>query len=196
MFLSVLLLAAEALPDRDLISRAKQGNRKAFGELVRRYQRRVYALCLRLGGSHDVADDLTQEAFIKAYQAIGTFDEKFLFGSWIARIAANNAINYLKHQRFQLSGEEGELALEQQASSGSDSDPHQALTQKEIDRRYGEAVGNLPPDFRVVFVLRMQEDLSYEEIADTLKINVGTVMSRLHRARKRLADVLKDLLEP
>lgn len=190
------MTGTDALSDPELIRRAKQGNRKAFGELVRRYQRKVYALCLRLGGSHDVADDLTQEAFIKAYQAMESFDENYQFGSWIAKIAANNAMNYLNRQKFQLSGEESELVLEQQAATGTETDPHEALTQKEIDCRYNEAVSKLPEEFRVVFVLRMHEEMSYEEIADTLKINVGTVMSRLHRARTRLAEALKDLLEP
>ncbi|MCX6832661.1 MAG: sigma-70 family RNA polymerase sigma factor [candidate division Zixibacteria bacterium] len=195
MFLLVLMLAGmDDTPDGELIRRAKQGDRAAFGLLVRRYQRKVYALCFRLGGSHDVADDLTQEAFIKAFQAVGTFDEKYPFGGWIARIAANNAFNYLNRQKFQLSGEESELALDQMAAV--DSDPQEMLTQQEIDKRYQHALAQLPPDYRIVFVLRMQEEMSYADIATTLKINEGTVMSRLHRARRKLMLALKDLLEP
>ncbi len=182
--------------DRDLIRRAKEGDRRAFGDLVRRYQRKVYALCFRLGGSHDAADDLTQEAFIKAYQAIATFDESFPFQAWIFRIASNNALNYIKRQKFQVSGEEGGLVLDAQVSSRSEDDPHQNLNQQEIDARYQAAINHLPEEFRVVFVLRMHEELSYEEIAARMKTSVGTVMSRLHRARQRLAAELKDLLEP
>ncbi len=189
------MLGADATADPELVARAKRGDRQAFGELVRRYQSKVYALCLRLGGSHDVADDLTQEAFIKAFQAMSTFDEQYAFGGWIARIAANNAMNYLNRQKFQLSGEDSETVIEQQSSPNPDSDPLTALTQKEIDQRYQAALQELPPEFRVVFVLRMHEDLSYNEIAALLKINTGTVMSRLHRARQRLAELLKDLLE-
>jgi RNA polymerase sigma-70 factor (ECF subfamily) len=182
--------------DVELIRQAKRGERKAFGELVRRYQKRVYALCFRLGGSHDAADDLTQEAFIKAFQAIESFDEAYPFAAWILRIASNNALNYIKRQKFQVSGEEGELVLEQQAAPKADSDPLEALSREEMDRRYQEAVNQLPPEFKVVFVMRMHEDLSYEEIAARLRISVGTVMSRLHRARQRLVEQLKDLLEP
>jgi len=195
LFLFVLMLAGmDDTPDGELIRRAKQGDRAAFGLLVRRYQRKVYALCFRLGGSHDVADDLTQEAFIKAFQAVGTFDESYPFGGWIARIAANNAFNYLNRQKFQLNGEESELALDQMAAA--DPDPQQMLTQQEIDKRYQQALAQLPPDYRIVFVLRMQEEMSYADIATTLKINEGTVMSRLHRARQKLMLALKDLLEP
>lgn len=189
-----MLAGADETPDGELIRRAKQGDRQAFGLLVRRHQRKVYALCFRLGGSHDVADDLAQEAFIKAFQAINSFDEKYAFGGWIARIAANNAINYLQRQKFQLGGEESETVLEQMATT--DPDPQTALTQQEIDRRYQQALAQLPADYRIVFVLRMQEEMSYADIAATLKINEGTVMSRLHRARQRLLEALKDLLEP
>ena len=191
-----MMVGAPDLPDGELIQRAKEGDRRAFGDLVRRYQRKVYALCFRLGGSHDAADDLTQEAFIKAYQAIASFDESFPFQAWILRIASNNALNYIKRQKFQVSGEEGELIIDAQTSSRTEDDPHQNLNQQEIDARYQAAINNLPEDFRAVFVLRMHEELSYEEIAAKLKISVGTVMSRLHRARQRVAAELKDLLEP
>lgn len=182
--------------DLDLIQRAKKGDKRAFGDLVRRHQRKVYALCFRLGGSHDAADDLTQEAFIKAFQAIATFDESFPFTAWIMRIASNNALNYIKRQKFQVSGEEGEVILDSQTSSYTEDNPHENLNQQEIDARYQKALNALPTDFRTVFILRMHEELSYEEIADRLKISVGTVMSRLHRARQRMASDLKDLLEP
>lgn len=196
MFWVVLMVGLPDSTDHDLIRRAKDGDRRAFGELVRRYQRKVYALCFRLGGSHDVADDLTQEAFIRAFQAISSFDEAYPFGAWIMRIASNNAINFIKRQKFQVAGEEGEMIIEQEATSQISDDPEQNLSQQEMDKRYQEAINNLPPDFRTVFVLRMHEELSYEEIAARMKISVGTVMSRLHRARQRLVEELKDLLEP
>jgi RNA polymerase sigma-70 factor (ECF subfamily) len=182
--------------DVQLIARSKRGDRRAFGLLVRRYQKKVYALCFRLGGSHDVADDLTQEAFIKAFQAIDSFDEKYQFGAWISRIASNNALNYLSRQKFQVSGAEAETILEGRASVEKGTDPHEVLSQKEMDARYLQAVNELPIEFRVVFVMRMHEEMSYDEIAKTLKINAGTVMSRLHRARLKLVESLKDILEP
>lgn len=196
MFLLVLLMAGFAeSPDAELIRQAKRGDRRAFGELVRRYQKRVYALCFRLGGSHDAADDLTQEAFIKAFQAIATFDEAYPFAAWILKIASNNAINQIKRQKFQLGSEESEAVLEQQTAPRGESDPLEILGRQEMDKRYQAAVNELPPEFKVVFVLRMHEDLSYEDIAARLRISVGTVMSRLHRARARLVEQLRDLLE-
>ncbi len=194
MFFFVWMVGADETPDEELIRRAKRGDRKAFGVLVKRHQRKVYALCFRLGGSHDVADDLTQEAFIKAFQAIDSFDERYAFGGWIARIAANNAYNFLQRRKFQLDSEESEAVFEQMATV--DPDPQQTLSQQEIDKRYQQALAQLPAEYRIVFVLRMQQDMSYADIAATLKINEGTVMSRLHRARKQLMEALKDLLEP
>ncbi len=197
MFLLVIMMVGSAdSSDLELVQRAKKGDKRAFGDLVRRHQRKVYALCFRLGGSHDAADDLTQEAFIKAFQAISTFDEAYPFIAWIMRIASNNALNYIKRQKFQVSGEEGELVIDAQTSSHTEDNPHENLNQQEIDARYQQALNALPPDFRTVFVLRMHEEISYEEIAQRLKISVGTVMSRLHRARQRMASDLKDLLEP
>lgn len=181
--------------DLELIRRSKQGDRAAFGQLVRRYQKRIYALCYRFGGSHDIADDLTQEAFIKAFEAIDTFDEQYPFYSWISRIATNNAINFIKRRKRQVGSEEGETVLKMQETDAVGSNPEQALSQKEIDKRYQQAIDNLPEEFRAVFVLRMHEDLRYEEIASRLKLSPGTVMSRLNRARQKLMDDLKDLLE-
>jgi RNA polymerase sigma-70 factor (ECF subfamily) len=190
------MVDGEEPADAELLKQAQRGSREAFGRLVRRYQKRVYALCFRLGGSHDVADDLTQEAFIKAYQAVARFDHRYSFWSWISTIATNNAINYLKRRKFQLNGEGSEAVLEREEATSEGSNPHQTLAQKEIDQRYQEAVAALPAEFRAVFVLRMHEDKSYKEIAGMLGTTIGTVMSRLHRARQRLADALKDLLEP
>jgi len=189
------LNSEDAPDDLELIRRSKRGERAAFGQLVRRYQKRIYALCFRLGGSHDIADDLTQEAFIKAYEAIESFDENYPFYSWISRIATNNAINFIKRQKRQVGGEEGETILNTQPTTGSGSNPETAISQKEIAARFQAAIDNLAEEFRVVFVLRMHEELSYEEIAARLKLNPGTVMSRLHRARQKLVEELKDLLE-
>jgi RNA polymerase sigma-70 factor (ECF subfamily) len=94
-----------------------------------------------------------------------------------------------------LGSEESANVIEAQVATQTESDPQQAMTQAEIDKRYAVAVEALPPEFRVVFVLRMHEEQSYQQIADALKISIGTVMSRLHRARQRLVDALGDLLE-
>lgn len=195
MFWLVLMVGFSGSSDPELIRRAKRGDREAFGELVRRYQKRVYALCFRMGGSHDAADDLTQEAFIKAFTAMETFDESYPFAAWILRIASNNAINWIKRQKFQVAGEVGDEIIDRQTTIRAD-DPYEKLSEQEIDARYQAALNALPAEFMEVFVLRMHEELSYEEIAARLRISVGTVMSRLHRARKRMAEALKEFLEP
>lgn len=195
MWSTVILVLEGGRTDLELVQLSKKGDRRAFGELVKRYQRRVYALCYRLAGSHDAADDLTQEAFIKAFLAIDSFDESYPFLGWIGRIATNNALNYLKRQKFQLGGEEAEAVLAQQHDTRTSANPEQKLGEKEMEERFQRALAKLSPEFRVVFVLRMQEDLSYEQIAERLGITLGTVMSRLHRARARLVEELKDLFE-
>lgn len=193
--LLVLAMSDESSSEKEWIRKAKRGDRNAFGQLTREFLPRVYQLCRKMGLSHDEADDMTQETFIKAYQALERFEEGRPFWNWIARIANNNVINYLKRKRREIGGEEGDGIVGQQAASATASNPHTAVVAREMETRVEQAIEKLPHDFRVVYLMRMQLDYSYEAIAATLAIPVGTVMSRLKRARDRLLDDLKDLLE-
>jgi len=166
----------------DLITRAQAGNLPAYEELVRRYQRRVYAVACRIVRRHDLAEDIAQEAFLRAYRALGRFDRARPFGPWIARIAANLAVNEYRSPRRR----EQELPPEHAEKPSAQAGPLDNLLAREAEGVLDQALGALPQEQRAVFVLRVYEELSYQEIAEALDISPGTVMSRLSRARERL----------
>lgn len=172
--------------EADLLARARGGSFLAFEEIVKRYERRVYGIALRIVRRHEVADDVAQEAFMRAHQALSTFDLDRPFGPWICRIAANLAINHVR------SPEARETPLpEGHAESAA---PGRGALDLVLEREAREvlerALGDLPAEQRAVFALRTFEELSYREIADALGISIGTVMSRLSRARERLREAL------
>jgi RNA polymerase sigma-70 factor, ECF subfamily len=189
-----MVQAAVDATEADLLASAQGGNLFAFDEIVRRYQRRVYSTALRIVRRHDLADDVTQEAFLRAHRALASYDRGRPFGPWICRIAANLAIN---HVRSPEAREEAldEGALDRSPAAVSDG-PLDAVLEKEARSVLEEAVGRLPPEQRAVFVLRTFEDLSYKEIALALDLSVGTVMSRLSRAREKLRGALAGYLGP
>jgi RNA polymerase sigma-70 factor (ECF subfamily) len=179
--------------ERKLVARAKKGDKEAFGELVNLYRKPAYYLAYRFVKDHDAADELAQDSFVKAYQAFGTFIEGKSFKSWIFAIVANLSINYLKRQKRQSSLEDtftDDILEDTRVTSN----PHNQVVASDLQKRIGHAVHRLPEDFKAVFILRTYEGMSYEEIAAALKIEVGTVMSRLFRARARLKEELKDYL--
>ena len=181
------LLTSEADPvERDLLRKAAGGNLFAFEEIVRRYQKRVYAVALRIVRRHDVADDVAQDTFIRAWRALASFDLTRPFGPWICRIAANLAVNHVRSPRAR---EEGlpEGHAEQPAPAA---DALEGVLEAEAQAVLGRALLALPAEQRAVFVLRVNHELSYKEIAETLELEVGTVMSRLSRAREKLREAL------
>lgn len=185
--------AGPAAPDAaeaDLLARARDGNLFAFDEIVKRYQRRVYATAVRIVRRHDVADDVVQEAFLRAHQALARFDLARPFGPWICRIAANLAVN---HVRSPQAREEAlpEAHAETPVPGGS---PLVGVLETEARTELARALDGLSADQRAVFVLRVYEELSYKEIAESLEISIGTVMSRLSRARERLRVALTPYL--
>jgi RNA polymerase sigma-70 factor (ECF subfamily) len=180
--------------DRELIARAKKGDMNAFESLVRKYQKPVYFLCHRLTGAHQTADDLSQETFIKAFLALPHFIDGLDFYSWIRRIALNNCFNHLKKWKRQrpLLREEN-LAGHNLLSSSIESPPD-AVQRDEMEKKFRETFRTLPDDQRTIFALRTFENMSYQEIAHSLAIPLGTVMSRLNRARKKLKDQMAEYL--
>lgn len=169
-----------------LLARARQGELSAYEVVVRRYQRRVYATALRIVRSHDVADDVAQEAFVRAWRSLERFELGRPFGPWICRIAANLAVNHVRSPR----GREEALHEGHGETPAGAPDPLTRILDAEAARVLEEAVAALPLEQRAVFVLRAYEELSYDEIARTLGLQPGTVMSRLYRARERLARAL------
>ncbi len=181
-------------PDKveaDLLRKARGGNLFAFEEIVKRYQRRVYAVARRIVQRHDVADDVTQEAFWKAHQALSSYDLARPFGPWICKIAANLAVNHLRSPEARREQELPEGHLETPSSAP---DPLRQVLEGEAQQLLQGALQALPAEQRAVLVLRVVEDLSYREIADALEIEMGTVMSRLSRAREKLRLALEPYL--
>ena len=168
----------------------------AFEGLVRRYQQQVYAVCRRLTGAHQSADDLVQETFIKAYFALERFDPRWPVYPWLRRIAINASLNYLKVRGRERSLDGAPGAAERLADPRpADSRPELRLERAEFEERFERSVASLPEEQKSVFVLKFYEGLSYEEIARTLDVPAGTVMSRLARARQKLKALLADSLE-
>jgi RNA polymerase sigma-70 factor (ECF subfamily) len=178
-------------PDESfLIARAQRGDPSAFEEIVRLYQRRVYGVALRIVHAHDVADDVTQEAFLRAWRSLDRFELGRPFGPWVCRIAANLAVNHVRSPRAREEGLPDGHAETRTNAPG----PLGALLDAEGASVLEKAMGQLPQEQRAVLVLRVVEELSYAEIAETLGISPGTVMSRLFRARERLAQALSPYL--
>lgn len=186
--------SADGAPDEvALVHRAKKGDQRAFGELVKRYQKRIYRLVYRFCPDHDTADELAQETFVKAYTALDTFREEYRFINWLSTIATNLSINYVKRHKRQVSMQDYPIA-EIIADPNPGRDPERRLADNELGRAIEEAIEKLPVEFKAVLILRVHEDLSYEEIAQRLGIEIGTVMSRLFRARARLKKDLEEYL--
>jgi len=171
--------------EADLVRAAQAGDSRAFAEIVRRYQRAIYRVAYGFTRAATDADDLAQETFVRAYQAIGRFRVGEPLYPWLARIASNQALSLLR-SRHRKPETPLEPLIEAGRQWGAEDDPTQGVADRERRRHLQQAMAELTPEHQAVLVLRGVEDLSYEEIADTLKIPVGTVMSRLSRARQEL----------
>ncbi|MBU8934787.1 MAG: RNA polymerase sigma factor [candidate division Zixibacteria bacterium] len=189
---SSVIRLEEKKAEQTLIEAAQDGDQVAFGQLIRRHQKRLFRFVYGLVGSFDATEDVVQEAFVKAYRALGKFEIGYDFYPWLATIARNTAYNVIKR-------EERKESLDSLQEKGYDPEavdlgPLEQLLDSEGQRRFQKAVKALPVKYRTVFVLRHIEEMSYTDIAVALKIPPGTVDSRLYRARQLLLDELKDLL--
>lgn len=184
------------MSEEQLIRRAQRGDNDAFEALLRLHEKRVYNLCLRMSGNENDALDLSQEAFIKAWRALGQYQFEASFSTWLFRLTSNVCLDFLrrKKRRQELSLTENyEDSAEGAELSLPDAQPlpeEQAIT-NEARRELAQAMARLAPDHREILQLRVVEDLSYEQIAEILDIRVGTVKSRLARARLSLRKILK-----
>ncbi len=177
--------------DHRLITECLQGRTAAFGMLVRHYQDRLYHSVYRLVDNPDDALDVVQEAFLSADQNLASFKGDSLFFTWLYRIAVNTAISHKRKQRVSLSidGHNGEAIIDPLDPSESNR-PGYALEQAEQERRIQQALSRLSPEHRAVLVMKDIEGQKYETMAETLGVPVGTIRSRLHRARLELRDLL------
>jgi RNA polymerase sigma-70 factor (ECF subfamily) len=178
-------------PDAQLVNETLQGNSAAFGDLMRRYQDRLFTAMLYLTNCHSEAEDVVQEAFLCAYKKLETFAGRATFYTWIYRIAVRRALTRKRRRRPQTNAAEADLFSER--ASARD-DPARPLQLAETIDSLRRAVANLDEHQRAVVLLRDYEGFDSPTIAHILGIPEGTVRSRLHRARNRLRHELKDLM--
>lgn len=190
-----------SLPDADVVRLAQEGRDLAFRELVRRYERPVFSLVYRMVRDRETAEDLSQDAFIKVLNHIDRYSPEFKFSSWIFKIANNVAIDHLRRRRLDTISMDGSphasSAAEIEASAFDvAADQENALDEiasRELGTAIEAAIGHLRPEYRSCIMLRHVEGRSYEEIASTLDLPLGTVKTYIHRARHELRRALEDL---
>ncbi len=180
--------------ESNLIDRSLEGDAAAFGELVCLYQNRLYNSLVQLCGDRSEAEDIAQEAFLQAYLKLRSFQRNSAFYTWLYRIAFNNAISRKRRKRF---ADSVDRSREQNGEEpvAKDEAPHDPLEREERAEQVRKALAELSDEHRSILVLREMDGCDYEEIADSLGINIGTVRSRLHRARLQLRDKLKEMYE-
>ena len=180
--------------DSVLVERAKGGNQEAFGALVRLHQDRAFAVAYRLVRQREDALDIAQEAFVRAYQSLAGFKGEARFSTWLHRIVVNLALDHLRRQPHHEAGEYKDArALEEAAHQvvAPTANPEQAAEATEMRGLIKRGLAALPAEQRTALVLREIEGLSYKEIAQAMRCSIGTVMSRLHYARRKMQVTLR-----
>lgn len=186
--------------EMDLLTRARRGELTAYDALVRRYQERIYATVYHMTANHEDANDLAQETFIKAFQALRSFRGGSSFYTWVYRIAVNKTLNFLKQRknRTQMSLDDLDFNAEHDpdlVALISEKTPHREASLSELQEKLNTAMQKLSEPHRMVVALHDVQGLSHEEIAKIMDCNVGTVRSRLFYARQQLQAYLSDYLK-
>ncbi len=179
--------------DGQLIDESLAGQSAAFGQLVQKYQDRLYNTLVHVLGNADDALDAAQDAFVQAFVKLDTFQRNSAFYTWLYRIAFNMAVTQRRRRRPTVSVEHARETSGAEPIDEADR-PEEALQRNEQRRQVQEAIGRLPEDQRSVLVLREIDGCCYETIAEILEMPIGTVRSRLHRARLQLREELKEML--
>jgi RNA polymerase sigma-70 factor (ECF subfamily) len=183
-----------------LVKRARDGDLAAYDQLVQRYQERIYATIYHMTSNHEDANDLSQEAFIKAFQALRSFKGGSSFYTWVYRIAVNKTINYLKQRRHKGHMSLNELDFNAENDPDlvalvSDKTPQRDAGLNELKEKLNEAMQRLSEPHRLVVTLHDVQGLAHDEIAEIMDCNIGTVRSRLFYARQQLQGFLSDYLK-
>jgi RNA polymerase sigma-70 factor, ECF subfamily len=190
-----------SLIEHEVLGRARRGDPAAFKEIVSEYQARIYRTVVGITGDPEDARDVTQEVFLKAFEALGSFKGDSSLHTWLYRIAVNLCIDQLRSRRKRVliadltGAEEEEPPAHEKLPDAGAEDPLAGIIRREKARLIERALLAVSPDHRSIIILREVEDLSYEEIAAVLGIGLGTVMSRLHYARARLRAVLESFVK-
>jgi len=194
------IFSDKAKRDLILVEEAKKGNQKAFSDLLLNYRDSIYYMMLKMVRNESDAEDLTIEAFGKAFRNMDSYVPNFAFSTWLFKIASNNAIDFLrskktrqKHISIDYSHEDDETGLSSQFSLISNiPDPEEKMISEQNDKFLRSVIKNLHPDYKKIIKLRYFDELSYIEIAEELQLPIGTVKARLFRSKELLTAMLKD----
>jgi len=189
------------LSDPEVVVLARKGSEAAYRELLTRYERPVFSLVFRMVRDRETAEDLSQETFVKVLNNLDRYSPEFKFSSWLFKIANNLTIDHLRRRRIDTISIEGApdavTAESARATSiavvSGDESPLEELESKELGAAIEHAIGKLRPEYRACIMLRHVEDKSYEEIAEIVKLPLGTVKTYIHRARHELRAALGDV---
>ena len=195
-------LAQSDVSELDLVKRCQAGDTEAFDELVTRCRTRVFGMIYNMVHSEQDAWDLAQESFLKAWKSIGRFRGQSSFYTWVYRIVMNVTIDWLRKKQVKGSGAEFDDAIQlteidpaSKTVPKTEALPHQTMERDEIRARIQKAIAQLSPEHRAVILMKEIEGMQYHEIAEALGCSIGTVMSRLFYARKKLQALLRDVYE-
>lgn len=189
--------------DRELVAQALQGSEAAYRELLERFRRPIFSLIYRMIGDREIAEDLAQESFVKAFNNLDSYNPSYRFSSWLFKIANNHAIDHLRRARLKTVSIHGsphaadrereqETRIVLQAPGET---PEQEVLALELGSEIGAAISHLRAEYRTVVILRHVENRPYEEIAEIMDVPIGTVKTFLHRARLELREALGHLKE-
>ena len=183
------------IEDKQLIADAIAGKQDAYKRLMKKYHNAIYHLIIRMVGNNDDVEDLTQEAFVKAFHSLSSFNDEFAFSTWLYKIATNNCIDYLRKRKLKtfsidrpISSQDGDQQYEIPDDSHT---PDTDILQDQQTSTIQYAIDHLPEKYRVVIIMRHQEEKSYEEIAEELDLPLGTVKAHIFRAREMLYKSLR-----
>lgn len=192
---------AAPVAEMDLVRRAQSGDLEAYDELIQRYQQRIYATVYHMTSNHEDANDLAQDSFIKAFQALKSFKGGSSFYTWLYRIAVNKTINFLKQRKNRVHMSLNDLDFNTENNPElvaliSDKTPRREAGLNELQQKLNAALLKLSEPHRLVMVLHDVQGLSHEEVAEVMECNIGTVRSRLFYARQQMQSLLTDYLKP
>jgi RNA polymerase sigma-70 factor (ECF subfamily) len=195
-------LAQADVSELDLVKRCQAGDTEAFDQLVTRYRTRVFSMIYNMVHNEQDAWDLAQDSFVKAWKSIKRFRGRSSFYTWIYRIVMNVSIDWLRKKQVKGAGAEFDDAIQlreidpaSKTVPKADALPYETMERTEIRRRIENAIAQLSPEHRAVILMKETEEMQYHEIAEALGCSIGTVMSRLFYARKKLQNLLKDVYE-
>jgi len=195
-------LAQVDVSDLELVKRCQAGQTEAFDELVSRYRTRIFAMIYNMVHNEQDAWDLAQESFVKAWKSIKRFRRDSSFYTWVYRIVMNVTIDWLRKKQGKGAGTEFDDSIQlkeidpaSRTVPKAEPLPHERMERNEIRAKIDNAIGQLSPEHRAVILMKEIEDMQYHEIAETLGCSIGTVMSRLFYARKKLQNLLREVYE-